>query len=274
MAVITHDTNRSGCQPWAHSATPISRKDPGRGAPTIVTWSIVAREPDTGALAVAVATRGVAVGSRCPFVKSATGAVCTQSVTNRYLGAMAVDGLSEGLTAAQALDRAIERDDGRDLRQLHIIDSSGRTAAWTGRHCVAFCGHRSAENFSVAGNMLTKEGTLERIVEVFVEQRALPLPERMLAAMIAGEEAGGNWGGTRSAALLLTTTEDFPDIDLRVDHHEAPLQELQRLLDTWASTITSLRDWTPSKRNPAGQTDLAAWEERWRSQGLNVRFQR
>ncbi len=198
-----------------------------------MTWSIVTHDPDTGAFAVAVATKAFAVGASCPFVRSGVGAVSTQSFTNRYLGPAILDALARGLPPDAAIEGALAGDAGRGLRQVHAVDRHGRTAAWTGQNCVEWCGSVAGPGISVAGNMLSGEPTVAATLAAWESSRALDLPERLMAAMEAGEAAGGDRRGRQSAAMVLTTTEDFPDLNLRVDDSPAPLPELRRLLGIW-----------------------------------------
>ena len=165
-----------------------------------MTWSIIAHDADTGSFAVAVATKAFAVGAAVPHLRHAVGAVATQSITNRYLGPAVLDMMARGLSPEAAIAGATAADAGRELRQVHAIDRHGHAAAWTGENCVMWCGHVAGPAVSVAGNML------------------------------AGEAAGGDRRGRQSAAMVLTSTEDFPDLDLRVDDYAEPLIELQRLL--------------------------------------------
>ena len=239
-----------------------------------MTWSIVAHDPKTGAFAVAVATKAFAVGASCPFVRSGIGAVSTQSMTNRYLGPAILDGLARGLTPAAAIEGALAGDEGSGLRQVHAVDRFGRTAAWTGQNCVAWCGSVSAEGISVAGNMLAGEPTIRETLRTWNTSDDLPVPERLLTAMRAGEAAGGDRRGKQSAAMKLITTEDFPDLDLRVDDHVEPLQELGRLLGIWREIGVSRLGTAPSKANPSGITDLDAIEAGWIAHGLDLRFRR
>ncbi len=239
-----------------------------------MTWSIVAHDPTTGAFAVAVATRAFAVGASCPFVRAGVGAVSTQSMTNRALGPAVLDAMASGLTPAAAITRALARDDGRHVRQIHAIDAKGRSAAWTGKHCVDWCGDFAGPNAHFAGNMLAGPHVLDATRSVFAGSTGLPLPERLMAAMDAGDAAGGDKRGRQSAALVMTTTEDFPDLDIRVDDHATPLIELRRLLGLWTATWPARRAWMPTKANPSGSTDLDAIEAVWAAQGLDLKFRR
>jgi uncharacterized Ntn-hydrolase superfamily protein len=239
-----------------------------------MTWSIVAGEPGTGAFAVAVTTCTFAVGASCPYVRSGVGAVSTQSLTNRYLGPAILDGMERGLAPAEAIEVALGPDQGRHLRQVHAVDHLGRTAAWTGRHCVEWCGERTDARLSVAGNMLAGPEVVAATFEAVRAQTALALPERLMAALDAGQAAGGDRRGRQSAAMLMTTTEDFPDLDIRVDDHADPLGELRRLLALWRKLWPGRKAWTPSKANPSGCTDLDVIEAGWKAQGLDIRFRR
>lgn len=239
-----------------------------------MTWSIVAHDPASGAFGVAVTTRALAVGASCPFVRAGVGAVSTQSMTNRYLGPAVLDGLAAGLAPADAIAQALRHDEGRGLRQIHAVDAQGRSAAWTGRNCVAWCGERTGPHVSVAGNMLAGADVVDNTFDSFATAPMRDLPERMMAALIAGEAAGGDRRGRQSAAMLVTTTEDFADLDLRVDDHAGPLGELQRLLGLWRQTWPARKTWAPSKANPSGQADMDAIEAGWKAQGLDLRFRR
>ena len=239
-----------------------------------MTWSIVAHEPATGAFAVAVTTCSFAVGANCPYVRSGVGAVSTQSLTNRYLGPAVLDAMERGLAPAEAIEVALAPDEGRHLRQVHAVDRLGRTAAWTGRHCVTWCGERTADHVSVAGNMLAGPEVVGATFDTFRARADLELPERLMAALEAGEASGGDRRGRQSAAMLLTTTEDFPDLDIRVDDHTDPLPELRRLLALWRRHWPSRQGWAPSKANPSGLTDLDTIEASWKAQGLDLRLRR
>jgi uncharacterized Ntn-hydrolase superfamily protein len=239
-----------------------------------MTWSIVAHEPNTDAFAVAVATKAFAVGALCPFVRSGVGAVATQSLVNRYLGPAVLDGLARGLAPAAAIEGALAGDDGRGVRQVHAVDRFGRTAAWTGDNCVEWCGSVSAGGVSVAGNMLAGESVVASTLAAWKDCAALAMPERLMAAMDAGQDAGGDRRGRQSAAMVLTTTEDFPDLDLRVDDHSDPLVELRRLLALWHEQGAPRIGMTPSKANPSGFVDLDVIEAGWAARGIELRFRR
>jgi uncharacterized Ntn-hydrolase superfamily protein len=244
-----------------------------------MTWSIVTHDPATGAFAVAVATRAFAVGASCPFVRAGVGAVSTQSMTNRYLGPAILDGLARGLDPASAIEGALAGDAGSGLRQVHAVDRHGRTAVWTGCNCVEWCGSVAGVSVtgggvSVAGNMLAGEAVIAETLTSFQAEEKLPLPERLMRAMLAGQAAGGDRRGRQSAAMRLITTEDFADLDLRVDDHPDPLAELGRLLGLWREQAEPRLAAAPRRANPAGFTDLDAIEAGWRARGIDLQFRR
>ena len=238
-----------------------------------MTWSIVAHDPASGAFAVAVTTCAFAVGASCPFVRAGVGAVSTQSITNRYLGPAVLDGLARGLAPAAAIEGALAGDEGKHLRQVHAVDRLGRTAAWTGRHCVEWCGSEAAEGVSVAGNMLAGAAVVGGTLASY-RAGAGPLPERLMAALDAGQRAGGDKRGKQSAAMVLTTVEDFPDLNLRVDDHADPLGEFRRLLGLWREQGVPRLLTAPRRSDPSGETDLDVLEAGWRARGLTLAFRR
>lgn len=239
-----------------------------------MTWSIVAHDPATGAFAVAVTTCSFAVGASCPAVRAGVGAVSTQSMTNRYLGPAVLDGLARGLSPTAAIEGALAGDEGKGMRQVHAVDRHGRSAAFTGANCVEWCGEIASAGFSVAGNMLAGPAVIADTHAAFLANGDLPLPQRLLAALDAGEAAGGDKRGRQSAALVMVTTEDFPDLSLRVDDHAEPLVELRRLHGIWQRDRAPWLHEQPSKARPAGNTDMDAIEARWARQGLDIRFRR
>jgi uncharacterized Ntn-hydrolase superfamily protein len=239
-----------------------------------MTWSIVCHDPATNAFAVAVATKAFAVGASCPFVRSGVGAVSTQSFTNRYLGPAALDAMARGLPPAAAIESALAGDAGAGIRQVHAVDRHGRTAAWTGGNCVEWCGNVEAPGISVAGNMLSGEPTIAATLDAWQARSDLLVPERLMQAMEAGEAAGGDRRGRQSAAMKLITTEDFADLDLRVDDHENPLAELRRLLQIWRRERAPGLASAPRKGDPAGFIELDAIEAHWMARGMDLRFRR
>ncbi|MET3926318.1 DUF1028 domain-containing protein [Devosia sp. 2618] len=192
-----------------------------------MTYSIVARDPKTGALGVATATAGPAVGALVPHVRAGIGAVATQAMTNPYL---AFDGLEKlgSMAAKSAMAAALAVDAEHDRRQVIMIDRYGETAAWTGSLCDGFAGHLQGVDVAVAGNLLTGPTVLQAMMEAF---RGEDLGERLLAALVAGEAAGGDRRGTSSAALKVYSNQQFADVDLRVDWSARPLPALAELME-------------------------------------------
>jgi uncharacterized Ntn-hydrolase superfamily protein len=207
-------------------------------------------------------------------VRSGVGAVSTQSMTNRYLAPAVLDALARGLPPGAAIEGALAGDDGRGIRQIHAVDRHGRTAAWTGQNCVEWCGSVAAPGVSVAGNMLAGEPTIAETLATWQAHPDLDIPERLMLAMEAGEAAGGDRRGRQSAAMVLTTSEDFPDLNLRVDDSPDPLAELRRLLGIWRRERAPGLATQPSRANPSGFIDLDAIEAGWIARGLDLRFRR
>jgi uncharacterized Ntn-hydrolase superfamily protein len=239
-----------------------------------MTWSIVAYDKASGAFGAAVATKAFAAGSFVPFVRAGVGAVGTQSLTNRYLAPVVLDGLARGLTPKLAIEVAVAGDEGRHLRQVHAVDTQGRFAAWTGKNCVEWCGSVGRDGVSVAGNMLSNDRVAQATLDGFLADTTLPLPERMQVALEAGEAAGGDIRGRQSAAMVLVTTEDFPDLSIRVDDHAEPLPEMRRLLGIWRKERAPYLHNSPSKANPTGLIDLDALDASFAARGIPVRFKR
>jgi uncharacterized Ntn-hydrolase superfamily protein len=226
-----------------------------------VTWSIIAREPETGKFGIAVATRFFAVGALVPYLRSGVGAVATQALVNPFFGVDGLKLLGEGKSASEVVELLVAGDDGRDHRQLHVMDASGGIAAHTGTACIDWCGHRSGKDFSVAGNMLVGAGVLEDTQRAYVVNGALTFPRRLIAAMRAGEAVGGDKRGKQSAALVIQGEEAWPELDLRVDDHPDPLAELERLEEVSRERFTHFFRILPSRRDPVGVTDRDAIED-------------
>ena len=222
-----------------------------------MTWSIIARDPLTGQIGIAVATKFFAVGARVPHVAPGIGGVATQALINPYYGIDGVKLLRDGRSPQDVIATLIAGDDGRESRQLHVMDASGRISAHTGRECVDWCGHVEGNGFSVAGNMLAGAAVLDDTAKSYVMGERLPFAQRLIAALKAGEAAGGDKRGKQSAALLIHGSEEWSDLDLRVDDHGDPLAELARLEQVSRERWVHFRQFLPTRSNPAGVTDRA-----------------
>jgi uncharacterized Ntn-hydrolase superfamily protein len=227
-----------------------------------MTWSIIARDPTAGQIGIAVATRFFAVGARVPHIAPGVGGVATQALVNPYYGIDGVKLLREGSTPREVVDTLTAADDGRESRQLHVMDINGRIAAHTGRECVDWCGHIRGDGFSLAGNMLAGAAVLDETAKAYAANAALPFAQRLITAMKAGEAAGGDKRGKQSAALLIHGSEEWSDLDLRVDDHTDPLAELERLEQVSRERWVHFRPFLPTRKNPAGITDRAVIDAR------------
>ena len=224
-----------------------------------MTWSIVARDP-TGALGVIVASRFFAVGALCPYALSGIGALSTQALVNPLYGMRGLTRLAQGMAPTDVVRSLIYPDAGREHRQLHMVDAEGNVAVHTGVECIEWCGHVTGEGFSVAGNMLAGPQVIEDTAQFYDAGRDLPFAERLIAAMQAGEAAGGDKRGKQAVALLVCTTEAYPTLDLRVDDHPDPLVELNRLYVKSLERFQPFVACLPSRARPAGITDRATIE--------------
>lgn len=216
------------------------------------TFSISARCAKTGMLGVAVSTAVPGVGGICPFVEPGVGAISTQSWVNPYLG---IDGLAllrQGKSAQETLDALMKDDPGRDVRQIGIVDSAGRGAAWSGQSCTAWFGHITGQDYSVQGNMLVGEATVKEMAKAFEGTAALSLPERLVIVLEAGQKAGGDKRGRQSAALLVYKKEAYPYLSLRVDEHSHPVAELRRVFEVARHQLLPFVDGMPSRHDPLG----------------------
>jgi uncharacterized Ntn-hydrolase superfamily protein len=222
-----------------------------------MTWSIIARDSQTGQIGIAVATRFFAVGARVPHIAPGLGGIATQALVNPYYGIDGVKLLREGRSPREVIDLLVATDDGREARQLHVMDAQGRIAAHTGKECIDWCGHIQGEGFSLAGNMLAGAAVLDDTAKAYMANAALPFAQRLIAAMKAGEAAGGDKRGKQSAALLIHSEEEWSDLDLRVDDHTDPLAELERLEQVSRERWVHFRPFLPTRKNPAGITDRA-----------------
>lgn len=225
-----------------------------------MTWSLLARDPATGAFGVAVATRFFAVGALCPHADGGVGALATQALINPTFGPRGLRLLREGLTAEQVLQALVSSDPGQAVRQLHVQDARGGLAVHTGAACVPWCGHLQREGFSVAGNMLAGPQVLEETARVYAASLDLPFAQRLILALQAGEAAGGDKRGKQSAALRIHTTEEYPALDLRVDDHVDPLAELARLEAVSRERFVHFARFMATRQSPGGTWDRAVIE--------------
>jgi uncharacterized Ntn-hydrolase superfamily protein len=222
-----------------------------------MTWSIIALDGASGQFGIAVATRFFAVGARVPHIAARLGGIATQALVNPYYGIDGVELLREGHAPGDIVKTLIAADGGRQSRQLHIMDARGRIAAFTGSECVDWCGHVEGNGFSIAGNMLAGAGVLDDTAAAYIGGENLPFAQRLIAAMRAGEAAGGDKRGKQSAALLIHGEEEWSDLDLRVDDHADPLAELARLETVSRERWVHFRRFLPTRKNPAGVADRA-----------------
>ena len=222
-----------------------------------MTWSIIARDSATGQFGIAVATKFFAVGARVPHIAAGVGGIATQALVNPYYGIDGVAMLRQGKSPKEILSTLLASDGGRESRQLHVLDAKGAIAAHTGKDCVDWCGHLPGDGFSIAGNMLAGAAVLEDSAKAYVANQDLPFAQRLIAAMRAGEAAGGDKRGKQSAALLIHDTEEWSALDLRVDDHDDPLSELERLERVSRERWIHFRKFLPTRDNPAGITDRA-----------------
>ena len=222
-----------------------------------MTWSIIARDSAGGQIGIAVATRFFAVGARVPHIAAGFGAVATQALVNPYYGIDGARLLREGKSPDDIVKALLAADSGGEARQLHVMDLQGRIAAHTGSDCVDWCGHIARDGISIAGNMLANADVLEETAKAYRDNQTLPFAQRLIAAMKAGETAGGDKRGKQSAALLIHGEEEWSDLDLRVDDHLDPLAELARLEQVSRERWVHFRKFLPTRANPAGITDRA-----------------
>jgi uncharacterized Ntn-hydrolase superfamily protein len=220
-----------------------------------MTWSIIAKDNATGQFGIAVATRFFAVGARVPHIAARIGAIATQALVNPYYGIDGVRLLRQGRVPHDIIEILIAADTGCESRQLHIMDASGRIAAHTGKECVDWCGHLEGKGFSIAGNMLAGASVLDDTANAYVANEKMPFARRLIAAMRAGEAAGGDKRGKQSAGLLIYGEEEWSELDLRVDDHADPLGELERLEAVSRERWVHFRKYLPTRNNPAGVTD-------------------
>jgi len=213
-----------------------------------MTFSIVARSDDGESWGVAVASKFLAVGAAVPAAVAQVGAIATQANANVAYKGLGLAHLDEGATAGVALQRLLEEDDGRDERQVGIVDADGGSASHTGQACIDWAGSLTGDGYAIQGNCLTGSEVVEAMEAVWKASADVPFAHRLLEALAAGDEAGGDKRGRQSAALLVVREgagyggNDDIAADLRVDDHPAPVTELARLLDLNDLYLTASTD--------------------------------
>jgi uncharacterized Ntn-hydrolase superfamily protein len=209
-----------------------------------MTFSIVARDPEQDAVGIAVQSKFVSVGSVVPFASADAGAIATQSFANVAYGSDGLDHLREGLSAEETIEQLTTADDEAERRQVGIVGADGSVAGFTGKECFDTALDVQGEQYTVQGNILENEETVHAMAEAY-ESAAGGLPERLIAALSAGDEAGGDSRGKQSAALYIVKPEGGYDggndrwVDVRVDDHEQPIEELERVFKLYDVTLLS-----------------------------------
>jgi uncharacterized Ntn-hydrolase superfamily protein len=203
----------------------------------ISTYSIAACDLEQGQWGVAVQSKFLAVGSIVPWAEPHVGAVATQAYANPRYGPEGLAHLREGLTAEQVVERLTAADEGREHRQLGVVDRDGDSASFTGRECTEWAGGRTGRCYAAQGNILVSRETVDALADTFEENAGKPLAERLLDCLDAAQAAGGDRRGQQSASLLVVEKDGgyagLSDslVDLRVDDHDGPLEELRRLYE-------------------------------------------
>jgi len=206
--------------------------------PVVATFSIVGRDPSTGELGIAVQSKFLSVGSVVPWASAEGGAIATQSYANTRFGPRGLELLRQGLSASEVLERLLENDPGKAQRQVGIVDREGRSATYTGEDCLPWAGGLAGPNYAAQGNILVSVATVQAMARTFQETQG-DLAHRLVEALDAGQQAGGDSRGRQSAALYVVKEAGgyggLSDryIDLRVDDHPEPILELKRILEIW-----------------------------------------
>lgn len=218
-----------------------------------MTFSIVARCPRSGQFGVAAVTAVPAVGKLVTHAAAGHGAVATQARVNPYLGIDGIALLQEGLPAQTVVARLCERDPEIARRQFAVVDAAGGVAHWTGPFCLDWAGARAGDGYCVLGNRLVGPAVLEAISDTMNKHGDTALSERLVAALVAGAETGGDLAGERSATLYIVEHERYPLWDIRVDEHDDPVHELQRLHASFAAEVIPEIRKMPTRDRPGGQ---------------------
>lgn len=235
-----------------------------------MTWSIIARDPLTGKLGLAVTTKFLAVGALCAFGAGRIGVVATQAFVSPLFGHDGLRLLGEGRAPDEAIAILTGADPHASVRQLHILAADGRIGQFSGADCIGCTGMAKADNVSVAGNMLSNDDVVGATLAAYLAATHLPFSDRLLAALDAGEAAGGDKRGRQSAALKVWNTELFAELDLRVDDHPEPLAELRRLHELSYERFAAFMEALPRRADPGGNPD----GDRLEARGLEILAER
>ena len=238
-----------------------------------MTYSIVAKIPETNEIGIAVASRFFACGSLVPYITQDT-VIASQAFVNPLWGSRSLDLLQQGIPFEDILSTLKQEDLAREMRQFHGIGKAGEIVQHTGTECINWAGHIKGKNVSVAGNMLTGPHVIEETIDAWNANADTEFAERLLLAMEAGEAAGGDKRGKQAAAIKIHHGQPYPDLDLRVDDHADPLQELRRLLRVAHEQYMIFKRALPTTENFSGMIDrhpldqtISKVEEERRRQG-------
>ena len=215
-----------------------------------MTFSIAARCPRTGMLGVATSSKALAAGGIVPYCRAGVGAIASQSFANPYLGIDGLVLLEQGLPAERALERLFEGDPGRAMRQLAVVDKDGRAAAYTGEKCIPWAGQVFGAGYVCLGNILAGEEVVQAMAQAFETTLMEELPERLVQALEAGQEAGGDRRGRQSAGITVVAEEAYPLCDLRVDDHLDPVPELRRVYEVYKREEVPFLRMMPRRDDP------------------------
>ncbi|MEU7932886.1 DUF1028 domain-containing protein [Micromonospora echinofusca] len=218
-----------------------------------MTFSIAARCPRTGQLGVGALTAGPAVGKLVAHVDCSGGAVATQATHNPFLAYDGLPLLAEGRSPQDVLTGLLARDPGREVRQVGMVDRQGRSYAFTGSRAREWAGHHTGPGYAAQGNRLAGPATLAEIVRVFEDSQELDLAERLVLAIEAGEEAGGDRHGARSATVTVISDQPYPLWDVRVDDADHPARELRRLHCLFQEEVLPMIQQLPTRDDPMGE---------------------
>src|SRR5215216_1981030 len=243
----------------------------------VATYSIVAFDPEARQWGVATQSKFLAVGAVVPWAEARVGAVATQSYANPQYGPDGLALMRQGIPAEEVVRRLTEADEGRETRQLGVVDAEGRAATFTGRECHDWAGGRTGDGYAAQGNILVSAATVDALAERFESTRGRPLAERLIDALAAAQAAGGDSRGQQSAALLVVEKDGgyagLSDvvIDLRVDDHERPIEDLRRLYalhqqlfgktprSQWVEVDDDLRAELHERLGKLGHESLVEW---------------